>query len=121
MDCFGAVLEVGEGLPVYGTVLVFFRQGGSGGFVEIGVVVAGYDILVLVREGREEVNGVLQLSGGAMSCDIARVDKNIAMGDVAGMERVGIGYTDYADGGLVALGCGTKQSEEMIAQAKDKM
>ena len=47
--------------------------------------------------------------------------QDIAIGNVAGVERVGIGYTDYANGGLVAFGRGTKQSEEMVAQSEDEM
>lgn len=121
VDCFGAVLEVCQGVPMYGGVLVFFGQGGTGGFVEICVVVAGYDVFVLVREGGEEIDSGLQLGGCAMGGYVAGMYEDIAIGDVAWIERMGIGYTDYADGGLVAIGCRTKQGEEMVAQAEDKM
>jgi hypothetical protein len=47
------VLEVGEGFPVEGgVVLVCFWEGAAGRWVEVGVVVAGYDVFVFVWEGR---------------------------------------------------------------------
>jgi hypothetical protein len=46
------VLEVGERFPVERGVLVCFGEGSAGRWVEVGVVVAGYDVFVFVWEGR---------------------------------------------------------------------
>lgn len=81
-------MEVGERFPVDICVLVCFGQRRAGGLVEVGVVVAGYYVFVLVREGRQEVNGGLQLGRSAMGGYIARMDEDIAIRDFAWIERV---------------------------------
>jgi hypothetical protein len=53
-------------------------------------VVAGYYVFVLVWEGRQEVDGGLQLGGSAMRCYVASVDKDITIRDFAWVERVGV-------------------------------
>lgn len=67
------MLEVSEGFPIYGGLLVCFGEGGAGGGVEVGVVVAGYDVFVLMWEGGEEVYGGLELGGGAVGGYVAGV------------------------------------------------
>lgn len=82
------MLEVGEGFPVDVCVLVRFGQGGAGGLVEVGVVVAGYYVFVLVRQGGQEVDGGLQLGWSAVGGYVAGVDEDIAMRNFAWIERV---------------------------------
>lgn len=84
------MLEVGEAFPAKSDVLVFFGQGGAGGGVEVGVVVAGDYVFVLVWEGGEEVDGVLQLRRSAVGGYVASVDEDISVGNFAWVERVGV-------------------------------
>lgn len=53
-------------------------------------MVAGYYAFVLVREGGEEVDGVLKLGWSAVGAYVTGVDEDIAIRDVAWVERVRI-------------------------------
>lgn len=53
-------------------------------------MVARYYVFVLVREGRQEVDGGLQLGGSTVGGYIASVDEDIAIRDFAWIERVGV-------------------------------
>ena len=84
------VLEVVEGFPVKWDVVVCGCQGLAAPWVEVGVVVAGYDYFVLEVEGVEPVDLGLDFGGSASVGEVSGVDEEVAGRDVIGLQAVGV-------------------------------
>lgn len=87
---YAAVLEVVEGFPVELGVAVCGCQGSATPWIEVGVVVAGYDYFVLEVEGVEPVDLGLDFGGCSGVGEIPGVDEEVAGRDVLGLQAVGV-------------------------------
>lgn len=121
MEFVRRVLKVFERLPIQRFVLLVHEtQGGATTGVEVGVVVSCYDVLMRVRQGGVVVDSGLEFCRSTMVGYVAGVYQNVAIWDVARVERVGVRYADYPDG-LRVLRTWAAKGEEEGCQAEQEV